>query len=71
MINNKTLFLLVGTLVIYFSSGYTRKTNETLTTTDKSGDWVLLLEGNNLNHWEMYNQREIKGWESIKKPGVN
>ena len=63
MMNIKTLFLLAGTLVLYCCSGNTKNNDKTPVAEDQSEDWVLLSEGNTLDHWEMYNQGEIKGWE--------
>ncbi len=62
--NVKTLFLLISTSVLYSCSGSsTENSNGTLATEDQSEGWVLLSEGNTLDHWEMYNQGEMKGWE--------
>ncbi len=63
MMNVKTLFLLLSTTILCFCTSKTENSNETLAAEDQSEDWVLLSEGNTLDHWEMYNQGEIKGWE--------
>jgi hypothetical protein len=62
MMNIKTLFLLTIALVVYACAGKTENSNETLATEDQSEGWVLLSEGDLSDHWEMYNQGEMKGW---------
>ncbi|RDC58799.1 3-keto-disaccharide hydrolase [Adhaeribacter pallidiroseus] len=65
MIHPKTLFFLVGAFLLYSCSGKTTSKPEKQAQEQPAADWVLLAEGNNLEHWEMYNQGEIKGWELI------
>ena len=65
MMHIKTLFLLASTVVLYSCSGDSRSSSEAPATEDRLEDWVLLLEGNTLDHWEMFNQNEMTGWELI------
>ena len=65
MMNVKTLFLLVGTVVLYSCAGDPRNSSDAPATEPPPEGWVSLLEGNTLDHWEMYNQGEMKGWELV------
>lgn len=65
MINGKRLFLLTIISVLCSCSFNNKNSNQKLAAEKQTGDWVLLSEGNNLDRWEMYNQKEIKGWKLI------
>jgi Domain of Unknown Function (DUF1080) len=63
MRNSKLVFLLLVASVLYSCTG--EKQNASETATAESEDWIQLLEGNNLDQWEMYNQDSIKGWTIV------
>ena len=65
MITIKSLSLQVGTLVLLSCSANNQSNKEVVATENQSEEWTLLSEGNSPDHWEMYNQSDIKGWELI------
>ena len=65
MINVKTLFLLTSVSILYSCSYNNKDSDKKQAEGKQPGDWELLSEGNNLDHWEMYSQNEIIGWKLI------
>lgn len=70
--NVRILILFISTIVLYSCSSGNEESAEDASPMaegaspeEEPKEWTLLLEGNTLEHWEMYNQGEIKGWELI------
>ena len=58
-----SLYALLIIAMLMHSCSDSKPKDEAVPTSDQSDEWTLLLDGNIDDHWEMYNQGEMKGWE--------
>lgn len=65
MMHIKLVVLLASSVVLYAGCGHSQSSPPARATGKPSTNWELLLEGNTLDHWEMYNQGPVQGWQLI------
>lgn len=65
MTKNNTFFVLLAMFGLYSCTSVKPKEIGVNATNNQSEKWIQLLDGNKLDHWQMYSQDSIKGWNII------